>query len=74
MIFISQQPLDFAVQRACLHGDGCDDVLGVDEAWHSQVLDALGAKDGRARVKPGHVVGLVQQLRNHNACAALCKI
>lgn len=49
-----------------LHGDGGDNVLGIDEAWHAQVLDALGGKDGRASVKPGHVAGAVQQLRHND--------
>lgn len=51
-----------------LHNEGGDDVLGVDQSWDAQVLDALGAEDGGASLKPGHVVGAVQQLRHHNTC------
>jgi hypothetical protein len=50
-----------------LDDEGGHNVLGVDEAWDSQVLDARFSEDLGAGVKPCDMVGSVQELRDHHA-------
>ncbi|MCJ1461841.1 hypothetical protein MMC07_000440 [Pseudocyphellaria aurata] len=51
-----------------LDKEGSHDVLGVDDSWNTQVLDAVLVKDGSASLEPGDVLGAIKELRHDAAC------